>query len=288
MNAHSSYKVGKAAIVGRPNVGKSTLLNALVQHKVAIVSAKPQTTRSQIVAFLEDERGQIFFIDTPGFYAAKAGTSQYNSLISQSIEEADIIVYLVDRTRDWGQEEERIWNQIEASEKPVLLTLNKIDVSQPDYSRNYLALLEKRVKGVVALSALQEKNLKPLVDEIFSLLPEGKRDKTVDYFPSPLISQSSRDWLAEIIREKVYRLTGQEVPYQTSVRVTSIEEHEETNTMVIEGQIIVSSEHYKPMLIGQKGQKIEQIRKAVRSELELATDKTVHVHLKVVTPREVA
>ena len=124
MKAYSSYKVGKAAIVGRPNVGKSTLLNALVQHKVAIVSAKPQTTRSQIVAFLEDERGQIFFIDTPGFYAAKAGTSQYNSLIAQSIEEADVIVYLVDQTRDWGQEEERIWNQIEASEKPVLLTLN--------------------------------------------------------------------------------------------------------------------------------------------------------------------
>ena len=286
MKAYSSYKVGKAAIVGRPNVGKSTLLNALVQHKVAIVSAKPQTTRSQIVAFLEDERGQIFFIDTPGFYAAKAGTSQYNSLIAQSIEEADVIVYLVDQTRDWGQEEERIWNQIEASEKPVLLTLNKIDVSQPDYSRNYLALLEKRVKGVVALSALKEKNLKPLVDEIFSLLPEGKRDATVDYFPSPLISQSSKEYLAELIREKIYQSTGQEVPYQTAVRVNSVEEDEQANMLRIEGEILVSQERYKPMLIGKKGQKIEEIKSAVRKELRTATNKEIHLRLRVETRRE--
>lgn len=286
MVTESSYKVGRVAIVGRPNVGKSTLLNALVKHKVAIVSAKPQSTRSQIVAYHEDERGQIFFLDTPGFYSARAGTTQYNALIAGSIREADIIVYVVDHTRDWGQEEERIWNMVSASEKPVILVINKIDIDRVTYIDSYKTLLSSYVKATLEISALRERHLKPIFDELFVLLPTGERDATVDYFPTPLLSQSSKEYLAEIIREKIYQHTGQEVPYQTAVRVSSVEEDEEKNRLRILGEILVSDKRYKPMLIGKKGRKIGEIRKAVRKELELATNKKVHVSLQVVIRKD--
>lgn len=286
MTQRAGFRVGKVAIVGRPNVGKSTLLNALVGQKVAIVSDKPQTTRSQIVAYLEDERGQIFFLDTPGFYAARPGTAQYNTLIADSIREADVLVYLVDHTRDWGQEDERMWNMIEGSQKPVILAINKIDVVMPSFKANYLDLLSKRVTAAVEVSALRERHLKSLVMEIFQHLPTGERDSTVDHFPTPLLSQSGKEYLAEVIREKVYHLTGQEVPYQVSVRVNSVEEDETENRLRIEGEILVKEERYKGMLIGRKGRKIEEIKKAVRKELETATAKAVQLSLRVVSPRD--
>lgn len=275
------FKVGKVAIVGRPNVGKSTLLNALVKHKVAIVSPKPQTTRSQIVAFIEDKRGQIFFLDTPGFYSVRAGKGQYNALIKDSISEADVVVYLVDHTRDWGQEDERVWNMIQASEKRTIVVINKIDIDKPSYKEQYKALLTSHVDLLLEISALREKHLVPIIDKIFELLPQGERDISVDHFPTPLLSQSSREYLAELVREKVYLMTGQEVPYQTSVRVNSIEEDEEKNRLRIEGDILVSDERYKPILIGSKGKKIREIGRAVRKELELATNKQVVIDLEV-------
>ena len=162
------------------------------------------------------------------------------------------------------------------------MVINKCDVEKPSYKDSYLALLKKQVKEVVEISALREQHLKTVVDKIFKLLPEGERDSTVDYFPTPLLSQSSSEYLAEIIREKVFQHTGQEVPYQTAVRVTSVEEDEEEKKLVIKGEILVSDKRYKPMLIGKKGQKIAEIRKAARKELEIATDKQVHVKLIVV------
>lgn len=282
MKKKDQFKVGKVAIVGRPNVGKSTLMNSLVEHKVSIVSEKPQTTRTQIVAYLENEQGQIFFLDTPGFYSARAGTTQYNSLIAHSIEEADLIVYLVDHTRDWGQEEERIWNLIEYSEKPVILAVNKIDQENPSFKQSYLTLLSDKVREVIEISALREQHLKKLIELIFKYLPAGIRDSSVDYFPTPLLSQDSKEYLAEIVREKVYQHTGQEVPYQTAVRIQDISENEETNTIRIEGEIRVREKRYKPILIGKEGRKISEIRNSVRKELMTATGKNVHIALRVV------
>lgn len=287
MEEAGAFRVGKVAIVGRSNVGKSTLLNALVQQKVAIVSPKPQTTRSQIVAYHEDSRGQIFFLDTPGFYALRPGSAQYNQLIADSIAEADVIVYVVDHTRDYGREEERLWNMVLASEKPVILAVNKIDVKQPSFRPSYVALFSKEVLAVVNISALNQKHLPTLLTHIFALLPLGTRDTTVDYFPTPLLSLSGKEYLAEIIREKVYLLTGQEVPYRVSCRVLSVEEDPQEQWLRIDGQIIVSEPRYKAILIGKRGQKIEEIRRAVRKELELVTNKTVHLRLRVVTHDEI-
>ncbi len=281
MNTAEPYKAGKVAIVGRPNVGKSTLLNALVLHKVAIVSPKPQTTRSQIVAHLEEERGQLFFLDTPGYYSTRSGATHFNALVSHTIEEADVVIYVVDHTRDWGQEEEKIWNMIQASEKPVILAINKTDITSPTYKDSYIALLKPHVQEVVEVSAQRETHIKSLINLLFTYLPLGERDDSVDYFPTPLLSQDSKEYLAELVREKIYQLTGQEVPYQTSVRIESVEEDDEKNTLLVKGKILVSDKRYKPMLIGKQGRKINEIKSAVRKELHVATGKSISVSLQV-------
>jgi GTP-binding protein Era len=276
------FKVGTVALVGRPNVGKSTLMNALVGQKVSIVTGKPQTTRSEIVAVYEDERGQIFLTDTPGFYQGKA-VANYNRLIARSIKNADVIAYVVDQTRDWGDEDERIWHMIEAADKPCLLIINKMDDKTKDYSRSYEILVGKHVTRVCKISALEIVHIKAVISYLMDLLPEGVRDKVVDNFPTPLISQNSADFLAEIVREKIYARCGAEVPYQTRVQVTDIDEDMEKNRLYIKGMIVVSDEHYKPMIIGQNGRMISSISRAVEKELWVGTGKEARVRLQVVT-----
>lgn len=278
----SKFKVGTVALVGRPNVGKSSLLNAIVGQKVSIVSGKPQTTRSEITVVYEDERGQIFFRDTPGYYQSKA-VSNYNRVIAGSINDADAVAYVVDQTRDWGDEDERIWHMVEAAGKPTMLIINKMDILGTDFSKSYEILVGKHVDLTQRISAINQAHVKSVINGLFSLLPERDRDPIVDHFPTPLISQTSADFLAEIIREKIYERCGAEVPYQARAQVTNIDEDEEKNLLKIRGLIIVSDEHYKPMLIGQNGRMIAAITKAVQKELWVATGKDARVRLKVVT-----
>jgi GTPase len=279
------FKVGTVALVGRPNVGKSTLINAIVGQKVSIVSGKPQTTRSEITVVYEDERGQIFFRDTPGFYQGKA-VSNYNRLIANSMKDADAVAYVVDQSRDWGNEDERIWHMVEDSGKPTMLIINKSDLIANDYSKSYDILVGKHVTMTCRVSAINQAHVKSIINGLFSMLPEGQRDTVVDNFPTPLISQTSTDFLSEIIREKIYERCGAEVPYQTRTQVSSIEEDEEKNILKIKGYIVVTDEHYKPMLIGQNGKMIAAITKAVQKELWVATGKDAKVRLQVVTADE--
>lgn len=273
------YKVGRVALVGRPNVGKSTLLNALVGQKVAIVTPKPQTTQSQIEAYFEDERGQIFFLDTPGFFAGNKGAKRYNFLIKESLALADVVVYVVDKLRDWGEEDERVWTMVETLAKPVILVINKIDRHKPDFSEAYRSIVGPKVKAIIEISAAEGTHIKAVLTAIFAELPEGKRDAAVDNLVSPLMSQSSTEFLGELVREKVYLATGQEIPYQTYVRIQDIEDNE--LGLKIRGTIFVTNKRYKPMLIGRKGQKIKQISEAVKKELELVTSRKVLVRLMV-------
>lgn len=281
----TTYKVGTVALVGRPNVGKSTLINSIIGQKVSIVSEKPQTTRSQITVLFEDERGQIFFTDTPGFYQGKA-TATYNRLIAESVKDADVILYVVDQTRDWGEEDERVWHMVEQTEKPIILAINKTDADAKDYSKSYEIIVGKHVHKVLKISALRQTHIQGLLNALFEYLPEGERDTTVDHFQTPLLSTTSAEFLAEIIREKVYESTGAEIPYHVRTHVTDIVEDEEKNTLRIKGFIIVSDEHYKPILIGANGRKVSQITKSVQKELWVATGKEVKVRLQVITRDE--
>lgn len=279
------FKVGSVALVGRPNVGKSTFLNSVIGQKVSIVSGKPQTTRSEITVLYEDERGQIFFKDTPGYYQGKA-VSNYNRVIAGSIKDADAILYIVDQTRDWGDEDQKIWNMVEVSGKPTVLAINKLDVAGADFSNSYQILVGKHVAASHRVSAINQAHIKSVLASLFSLLPERERDTVVDNFPTPILSQTSADFLAEIIREKIYERCGAEVPYRARTQVTDVDEDEEKNLLRIKGLIIVSEEHYKPMLIGQNGRMIAAITKAVQKELWVATGKEAKVRLKVVTADE--
>lgn len=280
-----SFKVGVAALVGRPNVGKSTLLNAIVGQKVSIVSSKPQTTRSEITVVYEDARGQIFFRDTPGFYQGKA-VSNYNRTIAKSLKDADVVVYVVDQSRDWGDEDERIWHMVQAIQKPTLLVINKLDLKTRDFSVSYEVLVGKHVTKSLRVSAINQTHIRGLVNEIMALLPQGQRNTLVDNFPTPLISQTSEEFLGDIVREKIYERCGEEVPYQTFARITMIDEDEKKNRLRIRGLIIVADEHYKPMLIGENGRMIAAITRAVQKELWVATGKEARVRLQVVTADE--
>lgn len=278
---NQNYRVGTVAMIGRPNVGKSTLLNALVQQKVAIVSNKPQTTRSKIAAVHEDERGQIFFLDSPGYYEGRGKSSSYNALVKDAAKEADVILLVVDKSRKWGQEDERVWNMVYDMDKPKIMVINKSDIPEPDYGKRYEAMAEMVEMPVLYVSASMQKHVKGLVNLIYEHLPEGKRDPIVDQFETPLMYQTSYEYIAELIREKVYIYTKQEVPYVVQVHVRDIEHDDEHNKMTIRAELSVPDKRYKPILIGKEGKKINQIKESAKKELALLSNKEVRMSLTV-------
>jgi GTP-binding protein Era len=279
-NIQNDFKVGKVAIVGRPNVGKSTMLNSFVKQKVSIVSEKPQTTRSQVEAVYEDSRGQIFFMDSPGLYLA-SGTPGYNQMIWESVALADVVLYVVDHTRSWGEEDERLWNQLELIEKPLIVAINKIDKTEKTHKDEYLAIVSKKATKILEVSALKEQHLSSLVEVLYEYLPVGERDKNVDYFATPLLSQSGPDFVGEIIREKIFIHMNQEIPYNTWIRNVEVKENEEQDRLSIKAEIWANNSRYKPMLIGKNGSKIREITAAVENELSVASNKKVSVKLTI-------
>lgn len=262
-------KAGVVALIGRTNAGKSTLVNNLIGQKVAITSPKPQTTRFPIRAVYEDERGQIIFVDTPGIHPQISG------------EEVDAVVYLVDHTRYRGTEENRILGIVRQFKNiPKILVLNKIDLAEPDYEYQY-EFIKDEVNETLHVSALKSINLEELLSAIFKYLPERETPLVkTEELPTPLLNINSKTYLAELIREKVFLLMGEEVPYSVSVEVEEIAERSD-GTLYIAAVIITEEKSHKGMLIGKGGQKIKGIGAAARKELELATNKKVFLDIEV-------
>jgi GTPase len=281
MKKKKKFKVGKVALVGRPNSGKSTLLNNIVGQKVAIVSDKPQTTQTRITAVYEDERGQIFLRDTPGLFESKYGIKKSKAIIRDAISDADLLVYVMDCSRRWGEEEEEIKNIVIEFGKPFIVVFNKIDLKNLKNKDYYLRKIDGLETDVLETSALKNKGVKALINKIFELIPTGKRDKYVDDHVSPLLSQNSQQYLEEIIREQIYTLTREEVPYQTKVKVGSIINNDVRKILKVKAVIEVSDEKYKGMLIGVNGSMINKIRDGVVEELSRLTEKRAYVTLKV-------
>jgi GTPase len=277
----NKFKVGKVALVGRPNAGKSTLLNNIVGQKVVIVSDKPQTTQSRITAVFEDKRGQIFLRDTPGLFESKYGIKKSKAIIKDAISDADLLVYVMDCGRSWGQEEEEIKNIVLSSQKPFIVVINKIDLNKLENKDYYLRKVNKLEDEVLQISAIKNKGVKGLVNKIFKLIPEGSRDKYVDDHVSALLSQNSQQYIEELVREKIFNLTRQEVPYQTQVTISSIINNETRNILKIKGTITVFDDKYKGMLIGKNGSMINKIKDEVKKELFRLSEKKIYVTLKV-------
>lgn len=275
-------KSGTVAIVGRPNSGKSTLLNNILGHKVSITSPKPQTTRIPIEAVYQDERGQIIFVDTPGIFA------KVNDPVSKKINpitknvlggSINVIVYLVDHSRDRDIEENKILGILREFSQPKILTVNKSDIKTPSFLPHY-KFMEEEFDKTISISALYKSNLNYLIDAIFELLPRGKMLHPRYKRPTPAINLDSKTFIAEIIREKAYLFLRKELPYTLAAIVDDIKKRE-NNTLYIRARIITTAHKYKKMIIGGKGRMIKEIGMAARKELETATNQKIYIDLTV-------
>jgi GTP-binding protein Era len=275
-------KAGFVALVGRPNAGKSTLLNRLVGQKVAIVSDKPQTTRTRILGVRTSERGQIVFIDTPGIHRPLHRLNvRMVDVAVQSISQADVVCAVADATEAVGGGDQYLASLLGRGTAPTVLALNKIDrVSKPAL----LPLIEQwsrlaRFEDLVPVSALTGENEEALVEALFRHLPEGEALYPDDY----LTDQPERAYVAEIVREKVLRHTRDELPFTSAVLVDRFEEAGTRGLLRLFCTILVERESQKPIVIGRGGAMIKRIGTEAREELERFFGAKVYLDLRVKT-----
>lgn len=271
-------------MIGRPNSGKSTLLNAILKQKVSITSPKPQTTRFPIQAVYEDARGQIIFVDTPGIY--EKSTDALSKRINASSEDSlsqnvDVVLYVVDHTRERDYEENRALGIVRKSKAPKIMVINKTDIKKPTHIVQY-KFMQDEFPTVVEVSALTHANINLLLDEIFALLPEGTPQIDMQTLAQPALNLDSKTFVSEIIREKAFLNLRKELPYEMTVVVDDLAERE-NGTLAITARILTSNDRYKAMIIGDHGVMIKEIGMAARKELETATNKHVYIDLTVET-----
>ncbi|MBU4314931.1 GTPase Era [Patescibacteria group bacterium] len=274
-----SFKSGFAVLIGRSNVGKSTLLNSLVGTKVAITTPKPQTTRVPLQGVVHDPRGQIVFVDTPGVMqkAKDELTKKLLASVKESLRDIDVLLYVVDPTREIGNEEKQTLKMIEDIEKPKLLIINKVD--EKSAQRNidfYRDLLDDHFDAMIELSALNGTNLDILKDWIFEHLPDGE-----PYYEQNQISNlGQKERIAELIREKLFLRLREEVPYSVHVVVNEIERRP-NGTLYIGADVLTTDERYKRMIIGKGARGIKEISQSTRKELETVTGEKIFLELNV-------
>lgn len=277
-----SFKAGFVALIGRPNVGKSTLLNNILGTKLSIVSPRPQTTRMRILGVKHLPDAQIIFLDTPG--VQKGGDLLTKSVMESavaSMEDADVIVMMIEADKGWTKEDKEIVeNYLKKYNKPTILAINKIDRIQRDL---LLPLIEESTKiydfkEYVPISAVKNINIDELIETIKKYLPESP-----PLYPEDMITDLPlKLWIAEIIREKVFFNTKQEIPYSVAVEVESIKEGEkDKNLLIVDAIIYVEKDNHKGIIIGKKGQMLKKIGMQAREELEFLLGKKIHLNLYV-------
>jgi GTP-binding protein Era len=272
-------KYGIVAVIGRPNTGKSTLLNAVMNQKVAITSPLPQTTRKNVRVRFQDERGIIDFIDTPGIMEKVEDLvgKKINKEAPKSLSGADVVVCLLDISRQKNEEDNKMLGLARKSEAKKFLVYNKIDIAfgPKDHLAEY-NYMEEEFDEVMSLAAIKGKNIKGFLNILFELLPEGEPEEQQDIFKIPI---GSKEFVAEIIREKAFLFLRREVPYSVTVEVEEIEDKEDI--LVIKASVLTRAERYKKMIIGRAGKKIKEIGYNARKELELMTQRKVYLDLIV-------
>jgi GTP-binding protein Era len=266
-NRKTKFKSGFVSIVGRPNVGKSTLLNHIVGRKIAIMSNKPQTTRNKITAVHTTEQGQIIFLDTPGIHKPKSKLGDYMVAVAENtLNEVDLVLFVIDATEKRGPGDEYIIERLKQVKTPVFLVINKIDKVHPeellpiidDYRKLY------DFKQIVPISALEGNNTGPLVQAIFDEMEEGP----MYYPPDQVTDHPERFIVAELIREKVLHLTREEVPHSIAVTVEEMKRGDDGKTLYIYAAIYVERDSQKGILIGEKGRMLKEIGQRARVDIE--------------------
>lgn len=272
-------KSGFVSLIGRPNVGKSTLLNSIVGKKVAITSDKPQTTRNIIQGIYNEEDTQIVFVDTPGIHKPNHKLGKYlNKQAYYSIDDVDIVLMLVDASQPLGPGDKFIIERLQNVDKPVILIINKIDKLTRD------ELMEKIVeykdlydfKEIIPVSALKKKN----VNEVVKVLKEYLPDSVKFYGDHDITNKSMEFLLGEIIREKVFELTEEEVPHSLTCYIEHVEKNK-NNNYVLNGVIVVDRDSLKSIIIGKQGRMIKEIGMRARKDMKELLGRKVYLELYV-------
>ncbi|HEY8207195.1 MAG TPA: GTPase Era [Myxococcaceae bacterium] len=278
-------RAGFAALIGRPNVGKSTLLNRLTGEKLAIVSPKPQTTRHRIMGVVTLERGQVALLDTPGIHEAKGALNRRMVEVAlQAAGEVDVVCLIIEAASDSkpevGPGNERILEELKRLRKPVVLAINKIDTVQKPLLLPLIALYQERFPfaEVIPISARSGDGVDALLELILELLPEGE----LMFDPDTLTDQAERALVAEYVREQVLKHCRQEIPYSSAVRVDIFEERERERGLVkLECSILVERESQKAIVIGKRGAMLKAIGTDARKSIERLLGTRVFLSLRV-------
>ena len=274
---HNGFRCGYAAIVGRPNVGKSTILNGLLRQKLAITTPKPQTTRHRIMGILSDPGYQIIFLDTPGLFTPRyILQSMMVKTALETMREADVVLLVIDASEKKVHLESNIISEFQTLGKPVLLIINKIDCVMKEQILPLMAEGEKiyPFNEIIPISALREEGLEDLLQTVVSYLPQGRPL----YSEETLTDQSERFFVAELIREIVFHRFKEEIPYSTTVRV---EEFKKRKKVYIRADIFVEKDSQKAILIGQGGSALKDVGRLARKEIEAFVEEPVFLDLWV-------
>jgi len=277
-------RVGYVSLIGRPNVGKSTLLNKFLGQKVSIISDKPQTTRISILGIKTTEKGQIIFIDNPGIHKPLHRLNKrMMSFVYSSLETADLICLLIDATLKFGHGDEFVIETLKNISTPVFLLINKVDIIKKE---KVLLLIDKYkdlfpFAEIIPISALKGTNVRVLEDSIVEHLPEAEKIFSKDQHST----QSQRFWLSEIIREKLLKYVAKELPFMTAVLINKIEERKAKGNLLtyIQGDIIVERGSHRKIILGKHGSLIKKIGTEARREIEgiLKTKVFLDLHVRV-------
>lgn len=280
-----NYKSGFVSLIGRPNVGKSTLMNHLIGQKIAITSDKPQTTRNKIQTVYTDDRGQIIFHDTPGIHKAKNKLGEYMVNVAEhTLKEVDVVLWLVEPSTFIGAGEQHIAEQLNQVKTPVILVINKIDtVKNQEEILTFINAYKDICKfaEIVPVSALKDKNTDLMLELIYKYLPEGPQY----YDEDTVTDQPMRQISAELIREKALRLLNDEIPHGIAVTIEKMKERD-NGIMDIEANIVCERESHKGIIIGKGGSMLKKIGSAARREIENQLEMKVNLQLWVKVRKE--
>ena len=279
------FKSGFVTLIGRPNVGKSTLMNHLIGQKIAITSEKPQTTRNRIQTVYTDEKGQIVFLDTPGIHKAKNKLGEYMVNVAENtLKEVDVILWLVEPTTFIGAGERHIAEQLSKIKTPVILVINKIDtVKSKEEILTFIAAYKDILNfaEIIPVSALKEVNIEDVKSSIFKYLPAGPQF----YDEDTVTDQPMRQIAAELIREKALRMLDDEIPHGIAVVIDQMKERP-NGIIDVDATIVCERDSHKGIIIGKAGSMLKRIGTAARMEIENLMDTKVNLKLWVKVRRE--
>lgn len=275
-----NYKSGFVAIIGRPNVGKSTFMNRVVGEKIAIISNKAQTTRNKIQGVYTDEEKQLIFIDTPGIHKPKHKLGDFMMKIAENtLNEVDAVIFMMNAEEGYGRGDQYIIDRLQSIKKPVFLVMNKIDLVHPD---KLLPLIDQYkdkypFEEIIPISALEGNNVNHLIGILTEHMPEGPQ-----YYPEDQVTDHpERFIIGELIREKVLHVTREEVPHSVAVVIEAIKHRGENEKILVQATIVVERKSQKGIIIGKQGKMLKEIGKKAREDIERLLGSKVYLELWV-------